>query len=94
MNEKFPDGCYVTCVEFASSGLQLKTGMILHVERMIAGTQLVETTLKEVEFVDKRVRLVPRSSNPKHKPFFLNGGEDTEIHVRGIVIGMWAQQLV
>lgn len=89
MNERFPDGCYVTCVDFAESGLSLKSGMIIHVERQLAGTQLVETTLKEVQFTKGHTVLVPRSTNPVHKPIVLNGEEDTEILVKGIVIGKY-----
>jgi len=94
MNEMFPDGSYVACVEFTGSGLTLSNGMVLHVERMIAGTQLVESTLKLVEFVDGKVKLAPRSTNPRHKPFFLDGGEDTEVIVRGVVFGMWMPQQI
>lgn len=89
MNEKFADGVYVTCVDFAESGLSLKAGMILHVERQMAGTQLIEKTLKEVAFERGRTILVPRSSNPVHKPIVLNGGEDMEVFVRGVVTGKW-----
>ncbi|WP_173931362.1 LexA family transcriptional regulator [Chelativorans sp. Marseille-P2723] len=87
MNLRFPDGCYVTCVDFAGSGLALKSGMIIHVERQMAGMQLVETTLKEVQFSGGKTLLVPRSTNSAHKPIVLSGGEDTEISVKGIVTG-------
>jgi SOS-response transcriptional repressor LexA len=89
MNLKYPDGSYVTCVDYIGSGLRLKSGMTLHVERTIAGTHLVEITLKEVQSIDGNLVLIPRSSNPKHKPIIVNGGEDTEIHIRGIVTGSW-----
>lgn len=89
MDLEFPDGCYVTVVEFGSSGLELKSGHVVHVERYLGGSQHVETTLKEVQHINGDIHLVPRSTNPKHKPFVLTGGEDAEAHVRGIVTGKW-----
>ena len=89
MNEKFADGVYVTCVYFPESGLSLKAGMVLHIERQMAGTQLIEKTLKEVSFSGGKTILLPRSTNPVHKPFVLNGGEDMEVYVRGVVTGKW-----
>ncbi len=94
MNEVFPDGIYVTVVNFADTGYSLKTGMFVHVERTMAGT-LVETTLKEVNVLGpKKIALRPRSSNPVHKEFILNGDEATEIHVRGVVTGKWEPVLI
>lgn len=85
MNKVFAEGTYVTCVDYADSGLSLKPGMIVHVERRIAGRQLVETTLKKYG----KGELLPLSTNPVHVPIPLNGDEDTEIDVRGVVIGKW-----
>lgn len=89
MDQKFPDGSYVICADFGETGLHLKSGMILHIERHLAGMQLVETTLKEVRLERGRKILVPRSSNPAHKPVVMDGGEDTEIFVKGLVIGKY-----
>lgn len=87
MDELYPDGSYVTVVDFAESGLHLKAGHVAHVERQRAGGQLVENTLKAVEFVDGVLTLVPKSKNKLHKAFPLNGiFEDTEIFVRGVVL--------
>ena len=85
MNQVFRDSTYVTCVDFAESGLSLKPGMIVHVERTLAGRQLVETTVKKVG----NKELLPLSDNPIHKPIPLTGGADTEITVKGVVIGKW-----
>lgn len=92
MNEKFPDGCYVTCVELVSSGLKLRPGMNVHVERTLADTHLVETTLKEIQSINGKVVLIPRSSNPKHLPIEIIGDDQTEIRIRGVVTGMWVPQ--
>lgn len=89
MNEIFDDGDYVICVRFADTGLDIRARMVVHVERRIAGTQLVETTLKQVEERAGRRYLVPRSTNPKHKPIEVDGDEKTEIHVQGLVVGSY-----
>lgn len=85
MNQIFAEGTYVTCVDFAESGLSIRPGMIVHVERTLAGPQLVETTVKKVG----NGELLPQSSNPVHQPLKLNGDEGTEITVKGVVIGKW-----
>jgi transcriptional regulator with XRE-family HTH domain len=85
MNLMFKEGAYVTCVDFADSGLDIKPGMVVHVERTLAGPQLMETTVKKVG----NGELLPMSDNPIHKPIPINGGPDTEITVKGVVIGKW-----
>jgi transcriptional regulator with XRE-family HTH domain len=90
MNEMFPDGSYVICVNFADSGLSLKTGQIVHVERTLAETHLVETTLKQVNIQGPRqISLRPRSTNPVHKEVILDGDESIEVRVRGIITGKY-----
>lgn len=91
MDELFPDGSYVTCAEYADTGLAIRPGLIVHVERTMAGTHLVETTLKEVASTDRpgRYELRPRSSNPRHKPIPIEGNEATVITIRGVVLGKW-----
>lgn len=101
MDLKYPDRSFVACVDFAESGLALKEGMTVHVERRRFGGQLVEITLKTVEKHDGVLTLVPKSSNPKHLPFpmpkFRDGAlkttmGDAEIFVRGVVIGMYQEE--
>lgn len=88
MNEMFEDGSYVICAEWGDVGLPLKDGFVLHVERMIAGTHLVETTLKEVRSRNGARYLAPRSTNSRHKPIEIGDDDDmTEMKVRGLVIG-------
>lgn len=86
MDELFPDGCYVTCANWADTGMQLRPGLIIHVERNIGS--LVETTLKEVQGTGPYM-LLPRSRNPKHKPISLSGADGVEVSVRGLVTGKW-----
>lgn len=87
MNLEYPDGSYVTCVDYWDSGLALKDGFIVHVERR--NGPLVEMTLKAVETIDGEQMLCPRSTNLKHKPIRLEGDGGTEIVVRGVVTGSY-----
>jgi SOS-response transcriptional repressor LexA len=87
MDQEAPDGSFVICVDFGESGLQLKAGMIAHVESMEHGKS--ETTLKEVAFENGEIKLIPRSSNPVYKAISLNGHEGLEVFVRGIVLSVY-----
>jgi len=89
MNKEFQPGTYVTCIPFFDSGLDLRDGMIVHVERHRDGGRLVEVTLKKVELRREGVFLVPQSTNPKHHPIKIDGDDDTEIVIKGIIIGNW-----
>lgn len=87
MSEIFPEGCFVTVVNFAESGLAFRPGMVVHVEQRMGGTSLVETTIKQIS--DDLKWLLPRSKNPVHKPLPIEGSAATEIEVKGIVTGKW-----
>lgn len=91
MDKEYPDGSYVTCVDMFDSGLSIRDGMIVHVERH--NGPLVEMTLKAVETVDGIRMLSPRSSNPRHQRIKLEGDGGTEIIVKGIVIGSYRRTL-
>jgi len=88
MSLDYPDGSYVTCVDYAESGLKIADGMVVHVERHRAHGQMVEITLKQVVQKGRGFMLVPRSSNPAHQPIAFTGHED-DIIVRGVVTGGW-----
>jgi len=90
MNNKFQDGSYVTCAEWAGLGKELKHGMILHVERVKAGS-MIETTIKTYVERDGKRWLEPNSTNSKHLPIEINGGLDTEILIKGAVIGSYVE---
>ncbi|MCB5205040.1 LexA family transcriptional regulator [Neorhizobium sp. T786] len=92
MDLEYPDGSYVTCVDFWDSGVTIKDGHILHVERH--NGPLVEMTLKAVETINGVQMLAPRSSNPKHKPIKIEGDVGTEILVRGIVTGSYKRTII
>lgn len=87
MNLEFPEGSFVICVDYGDSGLSMKDGLVVHVERWQHG--LREVTLKSLHKEDHGWRLEPRSSNPVHKSININGhSEDgTEVRIRGVVIG-------
>jgi SOS-response transcriptional repressor LexA len=90
MNNKFQDGSFVTCAEWAGLGKELKNGMILHVERVKAGS-MIETTIKTYIERDGKRWLEPDSTNSKHLPIEINGGLDTEILIKGAVIGSYTE---
>lgn len=92
MDLEYPDGSYVTCVDFIASGLGTKVGLTVHVERHTG--PLVEATLKVIELVDGKLTLVPRSSNPKHKPIPIEGDGGTVIEIRGVVTGSYRRTAI
>lgn len=87
MNKRYEDGCYVTCASWAETGLALKSGMRLHIEKHDG--DLVENTLKLYVERDGKRWLEPESTNQVHKIIELNGNEATEIIVKGLVTGSW-----
>lgn len=89
MNLRFPDGSYVIVIGLIESGIELKPGMTVHVERTFGGGQYVETTLKEIQFENGKTELIPRSTNPIHKPIIIEGGEDMEVQIKGVAIGAY-----
>lgn len=92
MDKEYPDGSYVTCVDFVESGLGIRPGLTVHVERR--NGHLVEVTLKVIEIIDGQMALSPRSSNPKHKPLLLDGDSGTEIVVCGVVTGSYRRTAI
>ncbi|MGI2036389.1 LexA family protein [Rhizobium panacihumi] len=92
MDLVYPDGSYVTCVDFADSGISIKSGLTVHIERR--NGHLVEATLKVIEMTDTGWMLVPQSSNPKHVPFRLEGEPATEIVICGIVTGSYRRTMI
>lgn len=89
MDQEYPDGTYVTCVDFWDSGVPLRPGLIVHVERQRAGGQLVEITVKAIEHAEGKLWLAPRSSNPKWTRVPVDSDKTVEVIVRGIVTGGW-----
>jgi SOS-response transcriptional repressor LexA len=95
MSDLYPEGCYVTCVDFAESGLQMREGLVVHVERQINGGQLIEITLKIVERRAGELVLAPRSPNPKWTAYPLKAlSEGEELVIRGVVTGKYERTVI
>lgn len=96
MNEIYPEGEFVTCVEFWGSGIAMRDGLHVHVERQKAGGQLVEITIKVIESRDGETYLAPKSSNKKWKPIPIHGHaeDEEEVFIKGIVTGSWRPTLI
>lgn len=92
MDREYPDGSFVSCVDFYDAGVPIKEGLVVHVERH--NGPLVEVTLKAVEMVDGRMMLAPRSTNPKHMPIPIEGDGGTEIKIRGLVTGSYRRTVI
>ncbi|NTF54873.1 helix-turn-helix domain-containing protein [Agrobacterium rhizogenes] len=92
MDLEYPEGCYVTCVDYWDSGITMKDGLRVHVERH--NGSLVEMTLKAVQTIDGIQMLVPRSSNPKHKPFRFEAEGSAEILIKGVVTGSYRRTII
>lgn len=94
MDREYPEGSYVICVDFSESGLKMRDGMIVHIERW--RHDLREITLKVLRREGDGWCLEPRSHNPIHKPIFMDGyvEEGTEVRIRGVVIGDYRRRVV
>lgn len=93
MDLEYPDNSYVSVVDFADSGLSVRPGLIVHVERRSG--HLVEATLKLIaQSENGRLVLKPRSSNPKHQPIELDGDTSTEIVLCGVVTGSYRRTAI
>lgn len=89
MDNDYPDGSYVTCVDYWDAGVPLRDGLHVHVERQRAGGQLVEITVKAIERAEGKLWLAPRSSNPKWTRVPVDSDKTVEVIVKGIVTGGW-----
>lgn len=89
MDQDYPDGTYVTCVDYWDSGVPMRPGLVVHVERQRAGGQLVEITVKAIESSEGKLWLAPRSSNPKWQKVPVDGDPEVEVIIKGIVTGGW-----
>ncbi|MBZ9600712.1 LexA family protein [Phyllobacterium chamaecytisi] len=87
MDLEYPDGTYVTCVDYWDAGVEIASGMRVHVERRMGGGQFVEITVKAIERTGEQFFLVPKSSNDKWQPIPIDGDETTEVIIKGVVTG-------
>ena len=62
------DGDFVICVMFEDIGLELRSGMVVVVERTRDAGHSRERSLKEVRIFDDRIEFCPRSTDSRFKP--------------------------
>lgn len=82
-------GDVIVAVDWAGSGVELKEGQIVVVERLRFAGQEKEITVKEVRLRKDGIDLVPRSTNPAHEPLFVpwaNLDDGTEISIVALVV--------
>jgi len=72
------DGAIVRCINFSESGLSLKTGQIVVVQRCRNGGKEIETTLKRVICLEHSIELRPESTNPAHETLVLDNLQGTD----------------
>jgi transcriptional regulator with XRE-family HTH domain len=95
INLKAPDGTLAHVVDALEMGYEAASGDWVVVERRRAQGGLRERTVKQVEIVKGKVRLMPRSSNPKWADpvNYLNGNanqnDEIEVEIVGKVIGFY-----
>lgn len=87
------EGDLVHCVDAVGIGYAPRTGDIVEAERVRFGGSEVEVSLKQVVVTDGGVELWPRSKNPRwREPLVLTDGavdgEEIEVRISGLVIGM------
>lgn len=88
------DGMWVVAASYADwidKIGELDNGNYVIVQRSRAGGSEIERTVKEVQFARRGMRLVPRSTNPTHKEFFIDldtdADPDTEqVSIIGVVL--------
>lgn len=92
MNKLAQPGDYIIVAEWAETGYELKSGMVVVVHRERGG--LTETTVKRVREGQKGWELWPESTDPAHQDRIdLEHGEnDVEVRVIGLVIGYYRRQ--
>lgn len=91
MNKLFAPGTFIVCVPWSELGRDMKDGDIVVVERRRDG--MVETTVKRISLKNRRVTLVPESTDPRFQsPIELAGNEDRdEIAISALVVGRYEQ---
>lgn len=92
MDEVFPDGSYVICVNWADTGARFKNGMRLHVERHQG--QLTEVTVKKLVIENGSMFLEPESRNPAHKRLELPDDEFSDVVVKGLIVASYREMAI
>lgn len=91
MNKVFNPGAYIVCVPWSEIGRPPRENDIVVVERRRDG--MVETTVKRVAVINRKLMLMPESTDPRFQsPIELDGSlERDEIVVTALVVGKYEQ---
>lgn len=85
------DGDRAICVDFSdiADRVKIRTGMIVVVQRSSQGGQMLEWSLKQVEFYPDRIEFCPRSTEKKYKPIVVphdyQADDGTSIEIIGLL---------
>jgi SOS-response transcriptional repressor LexA len=95
MNDMGSDSLFSGDIAFAvawgDTGYAPRNGYLVIVEQRINGGHIRERTVKEIRESKDGIELIPRSTNPRHKPIFVPWAESddgTEIEIIGLVYGV------
>lgn len=92
LDKKCAAGGYAICLPFADTGLPIKAGMYVVAARVRGG--LIEHTIKRVEGAQGKFKLVPDSTNPRHKAIHFPSAEaDEEVTIVALVRRFISPQL-
>ncbi len=93
MNLRYPDDGYVICAAWNDTGLELRDGHAVHVERIRFASER-ETTIKIYKEIDDKRWLYPDSTNKNHQPIEINGETDIEIIIKGIILATYSKEVI
>lgn len=91
MNKVFKPGSFIVCVAWPDVGREPREDDVVVVERRRDG--MVETTVKKVTIRQRKLALMPDSTDPRFQnPIELEGGlENDEIVITALVVGRYEQ---
>jgi SOS-response transcriptional repressor LexA len=79
-----PHGTTLVVVDLLASGIPIRAGDLVVVERSRDGGGLVETTAKRVREANGGLELYPESNNPKWQPIMIPRANDQDVTIRVI----------
>ncbi|MCA0343838.1 MAG: XRE family transcriptional regulator [Proteobacteria bacterium] len=83
-------GDRLVCIDYSDVEhlVELKSGMVVVVQRERDGGHFREWSVKQIELYPDRTEFHPRSTNPKHKPIVIQRDHDVDDGVTVQVIGL------
>ncbi|MFB9794241.1 LexA family protein [Shinella granuli] len=84
------DGDRLVCIDYndVEHLVELKSGMVVVVQRERDGGHFREWSVKQIELYPDRTEFHPRSTNPKHKPIVIQRDHEADDGVTVQVIGL------